>query len=195
LEPSGILIDCGFCLLRPWREDDLDALVRHADDKDVARMLRDHFPHPYTVDAGRAWLLMAAIDDPPTALAIEVNGEAVGGIGLVPGADVHRHTGTIGYWLGRAFWGRGIATAAVSHFVPWAASTFGLVRFVAEVFATNPASMRVLEKCGFEREGVFRAHVYKDGHLIDEAIYGRILDGPPGPTPPRPPDTNAVPSS
>jgi RimJ/RimL family protein N-acetyltransferase len=91
--------------------------------------------------------------------------------------------------------GRGIATAAVSHFVPWAASTFGLVRFVAEAFATNPASMRVLEKCGFEHEGVLRGHVCKDGHLIDEAIYGRILDGPPGSRRPGAPDTNAVPSS
>ncbi len=141
-------------------------------------MLRDRFPHPYTVEAGRAWLEMASIQDPPTALAIDVDGQAAGGIGVVPGEDVHRYTGTIGYWLGRVYWGRGLATAAVGHFVPWAANTFGFRRFAAEVFEGNGASMRVLEKCGFVREGVRRTHVYKDGQFVDEVIYGLVLDGP-----------------
>jgi [ribosomal protein S5]-alanine N-acetyltransferase len=178
-------LNCGPCVLRPWRVDDLDSLVRHADDREVWLTLRDRFPHPYTVDAGRAWLAAASAEDPPTALAIEVGGAAIGGIGVVLGVDVNHHAGEIGYWLGRAWWGRGLATASVSHFVPWAARTFGLSRLFAEVFETNPSSMRVLEKCGFQREGVLRSHAHKDGRYLDQVVYGIVLDGlGPEPAPP-----------
>ncbi len=170
------MIKCGPCVLRPWRVDDLESLVRNADDREVWLTLRDRFPHPYTADAGRAWLAAASAEEPPTALAIDVGGEAVGGIGVVPGADVNRHAAEIGYWLGRRWWGRGLATAAVSHFVPWVHETFGFVRLFAEVFETNPASMRVLEKCGFVREGILRAHARKDGRYLDQVVYGRVLE-------------------
>ena len=43
-----LIIDCELCSLRPWRESDLDSLVRHANDREVWLMLRDRFPHPYT---------------------------------------------------------------------------------------------------------------------------------------------------
>ena len=98
-------IDAGPCLLRPWRPSDHDALLRHADNPRVARYLRDLFPHPYTSEAARAWLsrpLHAA--RPPTAFAIEVGGEAAGGIGLVPGTDVERFSAEVGFWLGEEFW-------------------------------------------------------------------------------------------
>ena len=171
----GAMIDCGVCILRPWRATDLEPLVRHANNRNVWVTLRDRFPYPYTEDAGREWLAAAAAQDPPGALAITVAGEALGGIGIIPGADVNRHTGELGYWLGESHWGRGIATAAVSHFVPWAARTFGLVRVFADVFETNPASMRVLEKCGFTREGVLRKHALKDGRYLDQIVYGIVL--------------------
>lgn len=189
-------IECGPCSLRPWHVNDLDSLVRNADDREVWLTLRDRFPHPYTIDAGRAWLAAASVEDPPTTLAIDVGGEAVGGIGLVPGADVNRHTAELGYWLGRAWWNRGIATAAVSHFVPWAAETFGFVRLFAEVFETNPASMRVLEKCGFQREGLLRSHAHKDGRYLDQVVYGIVLDGVrPAGAGRQSPDTNPGPVS
>ena len=171
-----ISIDCGLCILRPWRARDLESLVRHANNRNVWLTVRDRFPHPYTRDAGREWLESVLAEDPPTTLAIEVAGEAVGGVGLLPGKDVNAHTGELGYWLGEAYWGRGIMTAAVRGFVPWAAATFNLRRFFAEIFESNPASMRVLEKCGFIREGVLRQHARKEGRYLDEVVYGLLLD-------------------
>jgi ribosomal-protein-alanine N-acetyltransferase len=106
-----------------------------------------------------------------TSYAIEVDGEAVGGIGLAIGADVHRLGAEIGYWLGEAVWGRGIATAVVRTLTPWAFATFGLERIFAGVFSSNPASMRVLEKCGYVREGVLRRAVIKDGRMLDQVLY------------------------
>ena len=71
-------------------------------------------------------------------------------------------------------WGRGIMTRIVAAMVRHAWDELGLVRLTAEVFAHNAASMRVLEKNGFAREGVLRKHVVKDGQFIDAALYARV---------------------
>jgi RimJ/RimL family protein N-acetyltransferase len=167
-------IVCGPCELRVWRMEDIGSLVHFANNRRVWETLRDRFPHPYTSADGRRWLESCVTVDPPTTLAISVDGLAMGGIGVQRGADVHRHTAELGYWLGEPYWGRGIATAAVTHFVPWVMSAHAIERVFANVFETNPASMRVLEKCGFEREGLLRRHILKDGRYLDQVVYARL---------------------
>src|SRR5205085_664351 len=103
--------DC--CLVRPYRVGDLDSLVKHANDFLVASQLRDRFPHPYTVEHGQTFLELATRQVPTESFAIIVADELVGGIAVHPGADVARASAEVGYWLGRDFWGRGIASAAV----------------------------------------------------------------------------------
>ena len=134
---------------------------------------RDRFPYPYTGDDGRAWLARA-VDDSDRAWAIEVDGVAVGGVSLHPGTDVHRHSAELGYWLGRRYWGRGLMSAIIAAFAPRAMSVFRLHRLYATVYANNPASMRVLEKAGFEREGVQKSAVVKRGELLDIVVYARV---------------------
>lgn len=168
-------LDCGVARLRAWRPDDLDSLVANASHADVSRGLRDRFPYPYTGDDGRAWLARA-VDDSDRAWAIEVDGAAVGGISLHPGNDVHRHSAELGYWLGRAYWGRGLMTTIVRAFADRAMSTFRLYRLYATVYENNPASMRVLEKAGFAREGVQESAVFKRGELLDLVVYARVRD-------------------
>ncbi len=171
-------IPAGPCVLRPWRQGDLRSLTRHADDRRVWLGLRDRFPHPYTEADGRDWLVRAAAD--PFNFAIDVGGQAVGSVGFIPGEDVHRVSAEIGYWLGAAFWGRGIATAAVRAATDWAFATHDWERLFAGVFASNPASMRVLEKAGYRREGVQRRSVVKDGTVLDQVVYARLRgDGGP----------------
>lgn len=165
--------DCGVALLRPWRTDDLESLVANASHADVSRGLRDRFPYPYTGDDGRAWLARA-VDESDRAWAIEFDGAAVGGVSLHPGTDVHRHSAELGYWLGRRYWGRGLMSAIVAAFAPCAMDAFRLHRLHATVYANNPASMRVLEKAGFEREGVHKSAVVKRGELLDIVMYARV---------------------
>jgi RimJ/RimL family protein N-acetyltransferase len=166
-------LDCGVARLRPWRADDLESLVANASHADVSRGLRDRFPYPYTGDDGRAWLARA-VDESDRAWAVEVEGVAVGGVSLHPGTDVHRHSAELGYWLGRRYWGRGLMTAVIGAFAPRAMSVFCLHRLYATVYANNPASMRVLEKVGFEREGVQKSAVVKRGELLDIIVYARV---------------------
>ena len=175
-EPSRMPLqhlDCGVALLRAWRPGDLDSLVASASDESVSRGLRDRFPYPYTGNDGRAWLARA-VDESDRAWAVEIDGAAVGGVSLHPGSDVHRHSAELGYWLGQRYWGRGIMTSIIGIFTAQAMDAFTLYRVFATVYANNPASARVLEKCGFVREGVQKSAVVKRGELLDVFLYARV---------------------
>lgn len=162
------------CFVRPWRLGDADALVRHANNLEVARQLRDRFPHPYSRANAMAFLKHATQDADPMNLAIDVRGEAVGGIGFVPGTDVERFSAEIGYWLGEAHWGRGIATEALTLVTDDVFGRRNMLRLFALPFAGNLGSTRVLEKAGYAREGILRASAVKFGQPRDQAIYARI---------------------
>jgi [ribosomal protein S5]-alanine N-acetyltransferase len=163
-------------LLRPWQQEDAASLARHADNPRIPACMRDAFPSPYTPDDARRFIAMATGSSPGLLLAIEVQGEAVGGIGIHPLEDVYRGTAEIGYWLAEPFWGKGIITEAVRALVPVAFERTGVVRIQAGIFSNNPASMRVLEKCGFVREAVHRHAITKHGIVMDEVMYVRFRD-------------------
>jgi RimJ/RimL family protein N-acetyltransferase len=161
------------CTIRPWRLDDAESLAKHANNRKVWLALRDLFPHPYTIQDAHEFLQRAISEEPTTKFCIEVGGVAAGGIGIRLGQDVHRHTASLGYWLGEEFWGRGIMTDAVAAFTDFCFENFPLRRIYAEVFANNPASARVLEKTGFIFEGRLKNNVVKDGELLDSLLFAK----------------------
>jgi len=161
------------CTIRPWRLDDAESLVKHANNRKVWIALRDIFPHPYTIEDANTFLKSVINSEPVTLFCVEANGAAVGGIGIRIGTDVHRRTAELGYWLSEEFWGRGIMTEAVGAFTDFCFQNFSLRRIYAEPFANNPASARVLEKAGFIFEGRLKNNVLKDGKLLDSLLYAR----------------------
>lgn len=167
-------IDCGACVLRPWRGGDEASLAHHGNSRALWLNLRDRFPHPYTLADAREWVALAGSELARTHLAIEVQGAAVGGIGIDPGTDVERCSAEIGYWIGEAFRGRGIATAALAGMTEYAFREFPLTRVFALPFARNAASCRVLEKAGYVREGLLRRSAVKDGEVLDQVMYASI---------------------
>jgi ribosomal-protein-alanine N-acetyltransferase len=160
--------------LRPWQAGDEQSLVRHANSRKLWLNVRDKFPHPYTMKDAGEWIESEQAKTPVTNFAIVVGGEAVGGIGFILQEDIFRRSAEIGYWLGEAFWGRGIMTEAVRAVTEYAFANHDLCRIYAGVFEWNPASCRVLEKAGYEFEGRMRKAVTKDGHTMDELIYSTI---------------------
>jgi RimJ/RimL family protein N-acetyltransferase len=88
------------CTVRPWQLDDAESLARNANNRKVWLALRDLFPHPYTIQDAHEFLQRAINEQPITKFCIEIDGAAAGGIGIHLGDDVHRHTATLGYWLG-----------------------------------------------------------------------------------------------
>ena len=94
----------------------------------------------------------------------------------MPGDDIERLSAEIGYWLGRQFWGRGIMTEAVRAATTYAIDHLGLSRVFAVPFVSNAASARLLEKVGYELEGVLRRSAMKDGVLLDQLLYAYVSD-------------------
>ena len=82
----------------------------------------------------------------------------------------------MGYWLGEPFWGQGIVTHAVRAMTEYAFATFDLVRLYATVKEWNPASARVLEKCGFTLEARLRRSFTKDGKTGDLFLYALVRE-------------------
>lgn len=165
------------CLLRPPHIDDAAAIARHADDHAVWRWLRDRFPHPYRESDAAAWI--AAVHDapgPPTNFVIDVEGTPVGGIALAPGTDVERVSCEVGYWVGRAAQGRGIATDALRGITHHAFEVLRFVRVFALPFAHNEPSLRVLARAGYVREATLRCAAIKEGAIVDQALFAAIRD-------------------
>ena len=166
-----------FSTIRPWRTADAPSLVKHANNPTIARQLRDRFPHPYTPADARRFIDSVVAVRPVTTFAIEVDGEAVGGIGFSPGTDVERYSAEIGYWLAEPFWGRGIATEALRVVSEYAFTRCNVLRLFALPFADNARSTRVLEKAGYTREAVLRCSSVKGGLPRDQALYALINPG------------------
>jgi RimJ/RimL family protein N-acetyltransferase len=164
-------LDLGVCAVRSWRLEDAASLARHANNRNVWRNLRDLFPHPYTPADADRFLRGNAATEPEVNFAIEVDGEAAGGIGFRLGTDVERVSAELGYWLSEEHWGRGITTVAVRAVTAYAISEHGLTRVFAVPFEGNAASCRVLEKAGFVLEGTMLRSVLKDGKILDSLLY------------------------
>ena len=162
------------CIVRPWRMEDAEAVVRHANNVNIARQLRDRFPHPYTRANAIAFLKSAVGSADASNLAIEVDGEAAGAIGYVRGVDVERYSAEIGYWLGEKYWRQGIASEALSLVTNHVFESINLLRLFALPFADNIGSIRVLEKAGYVREALLRSSSVKYGKPRDQALYVRL---------------------
>lgn len=158
--------------LRPWKKEDLNSLVKYADNRRIAQNMTDRFPHPYSEADGLAFIEFATQSAPAHIFAIEVDGEAAGGIGIYPQHDIHRKNAELGYWLGEPFWGMGIISRPIQQTVDFAFRNYDEIdRIFARPFGSNTASQKVLEKNGFVLEARFKKTLIKNGELQDELIY------------------------
>lgn len=162
----------GFC------SSDKAALVEHLNDRDVYdRTLR--IPFPYTEADAEDWFaLVAKITEQqggPIHWAIRsADDQLIGGCGFDSFQVGKSHSAEVGYWLAKPFWGRGIMTAVVKRVCQYAFEEFGLEKITAQVFTHNPASARVLEKCGFQQEGYLRKHFLKDNKFLDARLFALL---------------------
>jgi RimJ/RimL family protein N-acetyltransferase len=171
----GVSIAGRTCRLRQWFGSDADALVPLANDPYVARYLGHTFPQPYTRGDADRWLREQSAGDAPSNFAIEAGGELAGGIGFIVGTGERAGTASLGYWLGKRFWGRGIATEAARAATDWAFDSLRMRRVWANVMAPNVASARVLEKAGFTLEARMQDAICdRRGMVHDELIYARM---------------------
>lgn len=164
--------------LTPFLETDKPNLVRFLNDPVVyANTLK--VPHPYGEKEAEDWLRL--VQEIRNKLGQETNWSVrhraegvIGGIGRFAQTGLDGHADEIGYWLAAPFRGQGLMTAVVSTYCDWLFTHTRLVRIEAGVYTHNPASKRVLEKAGFEQEGIARKKICKDGRLLDLYLMARI---------------------
>ena len=164
-------------LLRPLTEQDAPSLAHRANNRKIWRNLRDAFPHPYSERDALEFIASINEQPGPPVLGIVVAGNAVGTVGVRLKEDIETGSAEIGYWLGEEFWGRGITTEALRAMVDYAVRRFHFYRLEAWVYEWNPASGRVLLKCGFEFESTARRSAMKDGQIIDRHLYAYLPEG------------------
>lgn len=159
--------------LRNWEIEDAQLVVKYANNKNVSKYLRDVFPFPYTLDDAKSYIRYCSGADKSKNIlfAIDIEGKAVGAIGLTIQNDVNRKCAELGFWLGESFWNNGVMTRAVKEMCQMGFRLYDIERIYAEVFDDNTASKSVLEKCGFTMDGVMRNSIFKDGKLQNACIY------------------------
>lgn len=163
------------CRLRAYRPGDEDAMRAAANDFMVARWMTQRFPHPYTLQHAERWIEMTSSGRHAHHFAIEVDGVLVGGIGFDTYEGEGGGVASFGYWLGRAYWGRGIGTDAARTLADHALDAAGLRRLEARVFEENVASARVLLKIGFSLEGRLKAaYVDRYGKVCNALLFARV---------------------
>ena len=165
--------------LTEFRDTDVEELVKLLDTPELYKTTFS-IPTPYRAADAKYWIQFStrvhSHFDSLTHWAIrDQSGTLLGGIGFILTEGV-THRGEVGYWLGSPYWGQGIATLAVKKICEIGFEQFNFVKITAHVYSFNPASCRVLEKCGFENEGFVKKHFCKNGQLIDAYLFGRLKD-------------------
>lgn len=158
--------------LRDFTENDLEALLKQANNPNVARYLTERFPSPYTKADAKQWISTGCKDG--ITKVIEYQNNFAGSVGATPLKGEHRFSASVGYWLGEEYWGKGIASKALNIFTDEMFLSTEIVRLHAKVYSPNTASMKVLEKSGYLKEAILRQYVFKNGEFYDGYIYAKI---------------------
>ena len=164
------------CKIRKWKLSDAADLALALSNKKVQDNLRDGLPYPYTEKDGVEYIqaMLSADENKIFAFAITINDKAIGSIGVFRQANIHRCTAELGYYIAENYWGKGIMTEAVKQICEYVFNNSDIVRIYAEPFAYNTASCRVLEKAGFQFEGILKSNAVKNGKIIDMRMYSLI---------------------
>src|SRR6266498_526123 len=158
-------------VLRPFQMSDVADALAYRDDAEFARFL-SHIPQPFTRHDAEAFVrlnISVQWDQSPT-FAVVLDGKVIGTVNLE--VTPESRTAMVGYAIGRAWWGQGIATEAVRAAMAWGIEAFGLARIWASTDVRHVKSQRVLEKLGMKCESLQVAHhMGRNGELIDEVTY------------------------
>ena len=160
--------------IRPLRLSDKTELAKLANNKKIWDNLRDYIPFPYMESDADFFINLTLKEKPQQTFGITFNDQVVGVIGLVIQEDVYQKSAEIGYWIGEPFWGQGIATKALALITTYGFDKLDLHRIYTGVFEFNTASMKVLEKNGYQKEGIFKNAVIKNGEVCDEHRFYKL---------------------
>lgn len=160
--------------IRPLDLSDTSTLAKLANNKNIWDNLRDYIPNPYTESDAKFFINLTKKEDPQQSFAIEFNSNVCGVISLILQKDVYRKSAEVGYWIGESYWENGIATQAVKLITEYGFNELKLNRIYTGVFEYNTASIKVLKKNGYEREGIFKSAIIKNDKIYDEHRFYKL---------------------
>ncbi|MET4083058.1 ribosomal-protein-alanine N-acetyltransferase [Pedobacter sp. UYP30] len=158
--------------LRPFEPRDADALAKYANNYNISKNLTNKFPFPYTKKDAEIFITWALSHNPLQVMAIEIDRDVIGSIGIHPLADIYAKSAELGYWIGESFWGKGIATGAIEEMLVYGFEAFDIDRVFARTTQVNLASQSALKKAGFVLEAKLNATIFKNNEYFDELIFG-----------------------
>lgn len=159
--------------IREWKTEDAKSLAAALSNEKVLNNLRDGLPFPYTEKDALDYINAMRNADPSStfAYAIDIDGTAVGSVAAFRQSNIHFRTAELGYYLAEEYWGKGVMTEAVKKLCETIFTQTDIIRIYAEPFVCNIGSRRVLEKSGFQLEGVMKHNALKNGKVLDMAMY------------------------
>ncbi|MEP7323549.1 MAG: GNAT family protein [Saprospiraceae bacterium] len=160
--------------LRPLVIEDAKELAALINNKKILDNLRDVIPFPYSDQDAENFIHSHKDVSTAHVFAITYQDKFCGVIGLFRQPDVYRFTAEIGYWIGEPYWNKGIGTKAIQLITNHGFNEQNFIRIHTGIFEYNKPSMRVLEKCGYEKDGVFKKSVIKNGLMWDEHRYSKV---------------------
>ncbi len=161
-------------ILRALNPSDKTRMAQLANNKKIWDNVRDGFGHPYTERNAEEFIQRQANSDSEKVFVINYNGEFCGLIEMIFQKDGYRKSAEIGYWIGEPFWGKDIVTKAIELITRYAFDELKLIRIYAGIFEYNVGSIRFLDKNGFQKEGISKKAIFKNGEFWDEHRYGLL---------------------
>lgn len=159
-------------VLREFESSDASLLREYLNNPQVTKHLTTSIPQPYGEKDAEWWINEGS--KAGIVRVIEYEGVFVGAVGANRKTFEHARSAEIGYWLAQGYWGKGIATVALRKLSSLIFQSTDIVRLQAYVFEGNFASARVLEKAGYQLEGVLRKAVFKHGLILDASLYAAV---------------------
>lgn len=164
--------------LRKWKIEDAQQLSEMLNNQKILANLRDGLPFPYTIDDAKEYIqaMLDADQDQTFAYAITDEDRVLGSIGVFRKENIHFQTAELGYYIAEPDWGQGHGTRAVKQICELIFETTDIIRVFAEPFARNLGSCRILEKAGFQLEGLLRKNALKNGQTEDMKLYALVRE-------------------
>ena len=171
------ILEAEIVRMRPLESDDIPHILKLASAAEIAE--NTFVPHPYPPEAAAEFVSKTRerwhYDEGFTFAIIDTSSDAfVGAMGIHPKGE--HHAAEVGYWIGKPFWGRGLATAALRRIIQFGFEQLGLNRIQAGHFRHNMASGRVMQKANMRYEGVQRQGMYHREQYKDVVYYAILRE-------------------
>jgi ribosomal-protein-alanine N-acetyltransferase len=162
-------------ILSPLKESDIPLITEYLQEKIISDNT-SNIPHPYSESDARTWIKMsddALKSNTGYTFAIrEKEGKIIGAIGLHDRGD---DKAELGYWIAVPFWNKGFATEAAAAILNFGIKELKFHKIYATHFIHNPASGKIMEKIGMQKEAVLKDHIKKEGQYLDIQMYSLIV--------------------